>query len=113
MPETITIYEDTDDEMHLPARWIVCPRCEGNGTQDCFSGGMTASELHEAGEEFINDYVAGHYNIPCEQCNGRTTVAAVNKDQCNPAQLAAWQCWEREISECRAEETAEARAFGY
>ena len=110
---TITIYEGTDEEMRLPARWELCGKCRGGGTQDCFTGGMTSSELDEAGDEFIDDYLAGHYSVPCSECGGRTTVAVVDEGQCNPAQLAAWQVWQAEVSECRAAEAAEARAFRF
>lgn len=57
------------DEIY-PARWEICFRCQGEGTHDAWEGGMTASEFHEQGPEFAEDYFAGRYDRACTECGG-------------------------------------------
>lgn len=109
MPDPIVLYEDTEDEIRIPARNEVCGRCGGDGTHDCFDGGMTQSEMAEEGPEFFEDYMAGHYSVPCSECHGRKVVAAPDEARCTPEQLKAWQDYERDEAEDRAISAMERR----
>lgn len=84
---TITIYGDrTEHSVTLPAKWVVCPSCEGRGVTtrhiECEGGGFTAEEWRQAcddDEEFSEKYLGGFYDRPCNNCKGRTTILAINR----------------------------------
>jgi RecJ-like exonuclease len=78
------------DEVELPSKMEVCPRCHGRGVHDCWEGGMTAEEMWEQGDDFIDDYRAGMYDRVCSVCDGRNVVEVVDEDRCTPELLAAW-----------------------
>jgi hypothetical protein len=87
----------TDDQygsgqIALPTRWTVCPTCNGAGRHvnpaiDC--NGLTAADFAED-PDFEEAYFGGTFDQTCNQCAGRTTVPAVDRDACNPALLAAF-----------------------
>lgn len=74
------------EDIHLPAKFEVCPRCQGGGKQDVYDGGMTGDEMAEAGQEFAEDYAAGVYFKPCEECNGKRVVAVADRSLLNAKQ---------------------------
>jgi DnaJ-class molecular chaperone len=49
-------------EVMLPAKRIVCPRCDGVGTQ------------------FSESYSRGDYDTACEECHGKNVVLVVDED---------------------------------
>jgi hypothetical protein len=107
MPDPIIVLDEDDNELHLATRNEVCSRCGGDGTHDAWEGGMTASEMAEQGEEFFDDYLAGHYSVPCTECQGRRVVAVPDEDRADPVALAIWfeeQEAEREDRAIRAAE---------
>lgn len=111
MPELIVINEgDPDDEVRLATRYVVCPRCQGEGTHDTWEGGMTGSEMAEQGDGFLDDYLAGVYSIPCSVCKGERVVAVPDESRCTPEQLKTWQDYKRDEADHRAEVAAERRA---
>ena len=59
-------------------RKIVCPMCDGSGTQTLHGEAFTASDFDEQGPEFFEDYMGGTYDHPCDHCKGRrvTTLRA-------------------------------------
>ena len=61
----------------IPIRFVVCPTCRGKGqyvNPSIDSHGITMDEMDELGEEFIEDYRSGFYNIPCGLCEGHRVV---------------------------------------
>jgi hypothetical protein len=68
-----THYDEVDgeEEITIPARYVVCSRCHGEGTHDCWEGGMTGEEMEEQGPEFFEDYMNGVYSKPCTVCEGK------------------------------------------
>lgn len=70
------VLNDHGQEVELPARYVVCPRCEGSGIHDhpAFSNGIGAEEWNED-EDFRRDYMAGVYDVKCEECKGNRVVA--------------------------------------
>jgi hypothetical protein len=84
----VTVYSRfTEITAMLPARWVVCPACQGCGTDrgasvECDGGGFTASEWNEQDEEFREDYMAGRYDRECNVCHGRTTVQQIDEEAC-------------------------------
>lgn len=73
--------------------FIVCPACQGHGTQDVFAGGMTASEMREHGEDFMDDYAAGVYSKPCEMCHGRNVCTQDDVDEAERRAEDAYERW--------------------
>ena len=63
-------------------KWIICPCCEGNATVDnpAFSNGFTSSEWHDMHEDEQAAYMAGDYDVSCDNCNalGRVQVPDVS-----------------------------------
>lgn len=84
--------------------WHVCPRCHGEGhyvNPDIDGNGLTSDDIERlGGEDFIEDYQQGVYDVPCELCGTRTTVTF--------EQLADW----RDGEQARAERRTEARMLG-
>lgn len=74
----------------LPTKVIVCPRCGGRGSHDCWEGGMTRDEMDEQGPEFFDDYMNGMYSVTCTECDGRNVIDGIDEDRCAPELLEAW-----------------------
>jgi RecJ-like exonuclease len=85
---TITVYTNRDGlDVKLPSRWVVCPDCDGGGTDrgrhfECDGGGFTASEWAEQDEDFRDDYMSGRLDQPCYTCKGRTTIQIIDEEAC-------------------------------
>jgi RecJ-like exonuclease len=99
MRATITI-----NGVDLPAKWAICRRCEGCGTDrgasvECDGGGFTASEWAEQGEDFREGYLRGDYDKPCGVCSGSGKVRMVDRTRCTRKQLADHDSWRREEAE--------------
>ena len=110
----IKVYDEEGREVRgLPTKREVCPRCDGGGTQDVWDGGMTGDEMAEQGPEFFEDYRAGVYSKPCEECNGRNVVDVFDRANATAAQIALYEKAEREEWEYYEACAAEARYFGY
>jgi hypothetical protein len=83
--------------------WNVCPRCGGEGSyvNPAIDGhGITAEEMHDLGDDFRDDYMAGVYDVPCDVCKGRRVVT--------DEELKDYE----DGAEARAEMAAEARMMG-
>ncbi len=99
-------------QIELPWKWSVCPTCNGKGRHvnpsiDC--NGLT-SEDFEADPDFLDEYFNGQYDQQCSQCNGRTTVPAVDWDAMSPELRQAYQSQLDEDADYRACCLAEIRA---
>lgn len=103
----IVINEGEEDEMRLPTRNEVCWRCAGDGTHDAWEGGMTASDIAEQDDDFIDRYRAGAYSVPCSECNGKRVLAVLDEERATPEQLAAYEAHQRIEWEMAAEQAAE------
>jgi len=83
--------ESSSRGVKLLAKWVVCPRCDGNGahTNPAIDGhGITREEMDELGPEFEEDYFAGVYDVTCHECKGRRVVPEIDREE-NPADLLA------------------------
>lgn len=88
MAEEITFtYEDDEGWEHeaaLPARYAVCPTCEGRGShvhRAIDGNGITASEWAEWDIDERDDYLSGRYDVQCEECKGLRVVLVVDEEQ--------------------------------
>jgi len=111
MKDKITIYTDDDLEVALPTKFEVCPQCEGKGMSCAYLGAFTAEDMIEEGPEFMEEYMAGHYDRTCDECGGKRVVPALDRARCTPEQIKAYDKQQDELAESYAIEAAE-RAMG-
>jgi len=62
------------------SKWRICPRCDGEGQSSAYLGTYTADEMNEEGPEFQEDYIAGKYDRPCEECGGSGKVTQEDEE---------------------------------
>lgn len=61
-------------------KWIICPGCQGNCSKEnpAFSNGFTSSEWSEMAAEEQEAYMAGDYDVSCDDCSGTGKVRVPN-----------------------------------
>ena len=101
---------DTEEEVthHLPAKWVTCPDCRGEGRtltenlrcaftesvfNDCFEDEDSKREYMKGGH--------GIYGVPCKTCNGRTTVPEVDWDALRAQDPKLARAYERHLRDER------------
>jgi excinuclease UvrABC ATPase subunit len=116
---TLTIMDDDGDEVEtsFPAKFEVCPTCEGRGSHvnpSIDSEGISEDDFAED-PEFRENYFGGMYDQQCNECHGLRVVPAVDRDACDAAQqadLAIWEAQEERRGDWDREEAHE-RMMGY
>lgn len=92
----VTIENDAgvERELKLPAKYEVCPRCEGEGTHLHPDIGDHAYSAEEFNESFDDEEAAeyfkpgGRYDVTCYECKGKRVVLVIDRDQMTkPAHL--------------------------
>lgn len=84
---TVPVYTNRDQiDVRFPARWAICPVCEGCATDrgasvECDGGGFTSSEWAEQDDDFKQDYLAGCYDRPCGHCDGLGRVQEIDEER--------------------------------
>ena len=68
-------------DVPLPTKFEVCPTCQGRGQHSQNLGAFTADEMHELGDDFREDYIAGHYDSKCETCDGQRVVSVLDRER--------------------------------
>jgi len=125
---TVTLTDDCGDDVdhELPARFEVCPRCEGHGTHLNPSIGehvYSAEEFYESFPEPEDraEYFkrGGIYDVTCQECRGHRVVPVVDEARLDEAQKKVHAEWLKQEedrrkfeAECRAERMMEARMLG-
>ena len=109
-PETVLYTEE--GEIELPTKYEVCDLCHGEGKHvnpaiDC--GGLSREDFDED-PDFAENYMSGMYDVPCNQCHGRTTVKVVDRDALSPELREAYDRQLQDLSDERAEHMAELAA---
>lgn len=64
-------------------KWAICSTCKGEGSSSAYLGAFTREDMDNLGDDFLDDYVHGAYNRPCEACNGTGKVKRVKCEECN------------------------------
>ena len=61
-------------------KWIICNSCEGNAKVEnpAFANGFTSSEWHDMHVDEQDSYMAGEYDVACEDCSGLGRVQVPN-----------------------------------
>lgn len=106
-----TVQNQQGDELVLPTKWALCDVCQGKGK--VVNPGIDAGGLggeFASDPEFMEDYMAGVYDIQCRRCQGRTTMRVVDRSQCDKYLLDLIDQEEREEALIRAAEIAELAA---
>lgn len=118
--ETIPDYnnEESDDEIEirLPAVWVICDYCRGEGHHCRHLGAITSDEFSDWHPDEREDYFAGRYDKTCDVCNGTGKAlevdhAAVDRDPALKRQYEMLRECRRIDREIEAEYEAE-RRFG-
>lgn len=124
----VTVENDDGEETthELPARFEVCPTCEGHGTHltpSIRDHAYSRDEFMEAfdDEEDRAQYFrrGGIYDVQCEECKGRRVVPVVAEDLVTTEQRPILDLWARQEQsrldyerETTAERQMEARMMG-
>jgi hypothetical protein len=103
--------EEYEFEVEFPATREKCDRCDGTGTHvNPAIDGNGLSEDSQSDPEFMADYMAGHYDVRCEECKGEKIVLVIDREAADPKMLKLLDEAEQAERECRAAEEAERRA---
>lgn len=111
MTKHLTMMDDEGYEVEIPHRWEICGACRGEGQSSAYLGAYTQEDMDEAGPEFFEDYMAGHYGRACDECGGSGKVMVADYKRMTPDQRRAWEADQQALADMRAEEEAE-RRFG-
>lgn len=74
--ETKTITHETPDgeeiTTEVPAHWVICSHCRGNGKTSVDNiGAITSDEWHRDWSfDEQESYIRGEYDVQCSRCNG-------------------------------------------
>lgn len=84
-------FEGADESgvVHIPAKYEVCPTCEGKGKHvhpGVDSHGLTAEDFAED-PDLVENYISGMYDVPCAECRGERVVPVVDETRATPAQI--------------------------
>ncbi|HVC17681.1 MAG TPA: hypothetical protein VNE18_10310 [Rhodanobacter sp.] len=102
--ETITFYSD-DTAYTVPAKFVVCQRCEGRGTHanpSIDGDGLTPEDFDEQGPDFYADYMSGVYDVRCDECVGKRVVLLVDFARMSAVERRAWDYSQAEEAAYRA-----------
>lgn len=81
---------ESGEEINIPAVWEICETCGGDGTSSAYLGAFTSDDIVELGEEWREDYFAGRFDRPCDECKGSGKVLFPNLGVLNDREKAAW-----------------------
>ena len=111
MSEIIVLYEGGEDEIKIPAKYEVCPNCEGKGSHvnRAIDGHGLSREDFDEDPDFREDYMSGVYDVPCDQCKGTRVVLEPDEGLATSEQMKAYQEYWDSIRETNAIYEAERR----
>jgi hypothetical protein len=87
---TVTI-DDGESEprtVELPAHWVICGVCDGDGKTSAGLGSFTQEDFEED-PDFAEEYMAGGYDVQCPCCRGRGSVKEIDRDRCTTEEQKA------------------------
>ena len=85
-------------DVEFPARFAVCPTCEGKGSHvnpNVDRKGISQEDF-DADPDFKEAYLSGAYDVTCHECAGKRVVPEVNTDALSDEQKTALAAWEQE-----------------
>jgi hypothetical protein len=102
--------EGDEIELEIRSKKVVCWQCRGEGTHvdPAIDGhGITQEEMDRLGPEFLEDYLRGMFDVPCQECNGLRVLDEPDPEDPN---YALWEQDMTDEADYRAEREAEMRA---
>jgi predicted methyltransferase len=110
----LTIFNDVGEEIEIPAKYVVCDRCEGKGTHTNPSidgNGLCGDDIDRlGGAEFLEEYQRGDYDVWCEKCGGKNVTLAPDFEAMSPELEEQVKDYYDDAAACDAEQAAEMRA---
>lgn len=110
MPITMVDDDGLETTVNLPAAYHICAHCRGTGKSSSYLGAFSRDEMDEQGPEFVDDYIAGHYDRPCDDCQGTGKVLLIDEARCTSDEHKKALAWVRDQQEQMAECDAIVRA---
>lgn len=103
---------DCETEIVIVAKFDVCPRCSGSGTHvnPAVDGNGISREDFDQDPDFEREYIAGTYDVPCYQCNGKRVVLVPDEDANDAALLKQYYDQRDAIAREDAQDAATMRA---
>lgn len=100
-----------------PAIWEICDECRGNGHYanrafDGFSSSDYSYDNPFMDQDFVDDYVAGRYDVRCGVCDGSGKVLMPDFSRCTEEQITKFNNDALDEAEMNAIQRAEMR-LGY
>ena len=92
MKRTIRIWDREGEVMEIPAVWVICECCEGDGVtvNPSIDGhGISTQDEIWQDEEFREHYRSGWYDVECGQCYGKGRELLPDYDRLSDEQLAS------------------------
>jgi hypothetical protein len=86
IPYTIDDGESEPVEVQLPAQWVICDCCFGEGKSSAHLGSFSQEQMNED-PDFAEDYRAGAYDVPCRNCGGTGKIKEVIEMQCTTSEF--------------------------
>lgn len=85
------LYTDDDGEIELPTRWAICKTCDGEGKHSRRFGAITAEDRYLNWDaDSFQDYMDGHYDARCDDCEGEGKVKVADRSRMTRAQIKAY-----------------------
>ncbi len=98
-PKLILYLEVSDEEglgveeIELPVKMAVCPRCDGKGTHvnEAIDGhGISPDEFRDD-PDFEEAYFRGDYDVRCRMCEGRNVIPVPDWKMMEPEHVKAYK----------------------
>lgn len=80
-----------EGEVVLPTKWKICSYCSGAGKSSAHLGAFTSDDMRDMDEDFMDDYMGGHYDHSCENCAGTGKIEVADHSRMTKAQLSDYQ----------------------
>lgn len=109
MNKYLNVYDEDGNELLVPARFEVCPQCEGMGTTSDHIGVFFPDDEYLQDEDFRDAYFDGRFDRPCPECSGSRVVLVADEGKATPHELACVERERRAEADARAIEAAERR----
>jgi hypothetical protein len=107
---TLVLKDGTEQQIALPAKFVVCHRCEGTGTHvnPSIDGNGLTREDFEQDPDFEEAYFAGAYDVRCETCKGQRVISEVDRTKLTKEQKRQLREHERLQEQYDREDASEA-----